>query len=117
MNREAIFYRAPGQECPVQEFLDSLPAKVAKKVLWTLTLLEDLDVIPAHYFCKMPGTDEIWECRIRLGSNIYRIFAFWDDNKIILTHGLIKKAQKTPKNEIERAENYKSEYFSRKRRT
>ena len=61
----------------------------------------------------MTGTDDIWECRIKQGSNIYRIFAFWKGNEIILTHGFIKKTQKTPRNEIEKAENYKKDYFNR----
>ena len=116
MHREILFYRTASQKCSVEEFLDSLPSKVAQKVTWVLGLLEDLDVIPAQYFAKMPGTDDIWECRIKLGSNIYRIFAFWDGNKIILTHGFIKKTQKTPSNEIEKAESYKKDYFQRKGR-
>ena len=35
-------------------------------------------------------------------------------NKAILTHGFIKKTQKTPPSEIERAIRYRKEYFSRK---
>lgn len=116
MDKEILFYKTASQKCPVEEFLDSLPSKVAKKVTWVLGLLEDLDVIPAQYFVKMPGTDHVWECRVKLGSNIYRIFAFWDGNKIILTHGFVKKTQKTPDNEIEKAENYKKDYFQRKGR-
>ena len=113
MSREVQFYKTANQKCPVEEFLDSLPSKAAKKVTWTLSLLEDLEVVPARFFSKMSGTDEIWECRARLGSNIYRIFAFWDRAKIILTHGLIKKTQKTPMNEIERAEASRRDYFER----
>jgi len=78
-----------------------------------LKLLEDLEVIPAHYFSKLSGTDDIWECRIKQGSNTYRIFSFWEGNQIILTHGFIKKTQKTPQNEIEKAENYKKDYLNR----
>ena len=93
--------------------MDSLSAKTAQKAVWVLNLLEDLEAIPAHYFSKMSGTEDIWECRISHGSNIYRIFAFWDENKIILTHGFVKKTQKTPLKEIEKAENYKKDYFQR----
>lgn len=93
--------------------MDSLSAKTAQKAVWVLNLLEDLEVIPAHYFSKMSGTKDIWECRISHGANIYRIFAFWDENKIILTHGFVKKTQKTPLKEIEKAENYKKDYFQR----
>lgn len=111
--RKVIFYRTVNDKCPVEEFLDSLPGKVAQKIVWVLKLLEDLDVIPAIYFSKMSGTVNIWECRIKQGSNIYRIFAFWKGNEIILTHGFIKKTQKTPHNEIEKAENYKKDYLNR----
>ena len=93
--------------------MDSLPGRVVQKVVWVLKLLEDLEFIPAIYFSKMSGTDDIWECRIKQGSNIYRIFSFWKGNEIVLTHGFIKKTQKTPRSEIEKAENYKKEYFNR----
>lgn len=112
--RKVIFYRTVNGKCPVEEFLDSLPGKVAQKIVWVLKLLEDLEVVPAVYFSKMSGTDDIWECRIKQGSNIYRIFAFWKGNEIILTHGFIKKTQKTSQNEIEKAENYKKDYLNRK---
>ena len=111
--RKVIFYRTANEKCPVEEFLDLLPGKAAQKTLWVLKILEDLPVIPAIYFSKMSGADEIWECRIKQGSNIYRIFAFWKGNEIILTHGFIKKTQKTPRNEIEKAENYKKDYLNR----
>ena len=111
--RKVIFYKTANGRCQVEEFLDSLPGKVVQKVVWVLKLLEDLEFIPAIYFSKMSGTDDIWECRIKQGPNIYRIFSFWKGNEIVLTHGFIKKTQKTPRNEIEKAENYKKEYFNR----
>ena len=114
MDREVLFYKTADQKCLIAEFLDWLPSKAAQKVAWTLSLLEDLDVIPAHYFCKMQGTDDLWECRVNSGSNSYRIFAFWDRSKIVLTHGFVKKSQKTPLGEIEKAEKFKKDYFTRK---
>ena len=114
MNKEIIFYRKANGECPVEDFLDPLPARIAQKVIWTLNLIEDLERVPAHYFCKLAGTDNIWEFRIKLGSNIYRVFAFMDGHKVIVTNGFIKKTQKSPTNEIEKAENYKRDYLSRR---
>lgn len=111
--RKIIFYRTAQGRCFVEEFLNSLSGKVTQKVVWVLKLLEDLEVIPAHYFSKMNDTGGLWECRVKQGSNIYRIFAFWKGNEIILTHGFIKKTQKTPHNEIEKAENYKKDYLNR----
>jgi len=77
MIREITFFKTEEGKCPVEEFLDSLPGKVAKKIVWVLKLLEDLEIVPASYFKKLPVTEEIWECRIQLGSNIYRIFCFF----------------------------------------
>ncbi|MHB1680841.1 MAG: type II toxin-antitoxin system RelE/ParE family toxin [bacterium] len=114
MRRTVIFYKTQEGRCPVKEFLDSLGGKVAQKIVWVLNLLEDLDNIPSLYFKKLTGSDGIWECRIKYGSNIYRIFCFMLDNSsVVLTHGFIKKTQKTPASEIERAEKYKSDFIKR----
>jgi phage-related protein len=116
MHRAVIFYKTDDGKCPVQEFLDSLSGKVAQKMLWTLSLLEDLEIVPSIYFKKLIGTDEIWECRIKYGSNIYRIFCFFDRHSIVvLTHGLVKKSQKTPQREIEKAESYRKDFLSRRK--
>lgn len=80
-----------------------------------LSLLEELDIVPSSYFKKLVSTEGIWECRIQLGSNAYRIFAFLDGNSVVvLTHGLVKKTQKTPQREIERAEAYRKDYLQRR---
>ena len=115
MQREILFYKTANDKCPVEEFLDTLTAKAVQKVAWVLRLLVQLERVPSQYFCKMEGTDDIWECRIKFGSDIYRIYAFWDANQIILTHGFIKKSQKAPHREMEKAEEYKKDYWQRKR--
>jgi phage-related protein len=113
--REVRFYKTASGECPVREFLDSLPGRDAQKVVWVLRLLEELDVLPASYFKKLHGSEEIWECRIQLGSAAYRIFCFFAGRSVvILTHGVRKKVQKTPRREIERAENSRIDYLRRK---
>ena len=115
MNRTVIFYRTADGKCPVQEFLDSLPGKVAQKVTWVLALVEDLPRVPASYFKKLPGTEEIWECRIGFGSNTYRVFCFFMENSmVVLTHGLMKKSRKTPRSEIERAEAMRRDFLQRR---
>lgn len=115
MNRTITFYITADGKCPVQDFLDALPGKVAQKVVWVLRLLEDLEMVPATYFKKLVGTEDIWECRIQSGSDIYRIFCFFDSHAvIILTHGFEKKRMKTPQQEIERAESYRRDYLKRK---
>jgi len=114
VGKTVIFYKMADGKCPVQDFLDSLPGKIAQKIAWVLSLLEDLEVVPSTYFKKLAGTEEIWECRIQFVSNAYRIFCFFEGNSVvILTHGFAKKTQKTPQQEIERAEAYRRDYLRR----
>jgi phage-related protein len=115
VGKTVIFYKTIEGKCPVKDFLDSLPGKVAQKVAWVLSLLEDLEVVPSTYFKKLVGTEEIWECRIQFASNAYRIFCFFEGNSVvILTHGFTKKTRKTPQQEIERAEAYRRDYLKRR---
>jgi phage-related protein len=115
VSRVVTFYTTANGNCPVKEFLDSLPGKAAQKVTWVLSLLEDLDIVPSSYFKKLVGTEEIWECRIQSGSNIYRIFCFFQSNAmVVLTHGLVKKSQKTPRQEIKKAQTYRKDFLKRR---
>lgn len=84
---------------------------VKDKILWTFRIIETQKHIPTDYFKHMEGTDGLYEIRIKQGSNIYRIFCFFDEGKlIVLANGFQKKSQKTPKSEIERALKIKKEY-------
>ncbi|TFI55162.1 type II toxin-antitoxin system RelE/ParE family toxin [Mastigocladus laminosus UU774] len=113
--REIIFYRTDSQRCPIEEFLDSLSGKQAQKVIWVLRLIQEIDSVPSQYFKKLVNTDDIWEVRVNVGSNTFRLLGFFDqDNLIILTNGFAKKTQKTPSQEIELAEQRKRDYLSRK---
>lgn len=79
-----------------------------------MKLIEELDFIPAQYFKKLSGTEDIWECRIHYGSDTIRIFCFFTGDKIVvLTHGIMKKMRKLPKKEIVKAEKYRRDYLSR----
>ena len=114
--REVIFYKLPNGDCPVEEFLDSLSGKQADKITWVLNLVEDLQLVPKQYFKKLVGTDGIWEVRIELGSDIFRLLGFFDQGSlVVLTNGFTKKTQKTPANEITLAEKRKKEYLTRKK--
>jgi phage-related protein len=58
------------------------------------------------------GTNGLYEARIQLGTDIWRVFCFFDKGKlVILLNGFQKKTQKTPKNEIEKAINLMKEYY------
>lgn len=111
-----VFYRTSRGDCPVEEFLDSLSGKQAQKVLWVLRLVEELPLVPVQYFKKLVGTDDIWEVRIQLGNDIFRLLGFLEQGQlVILINGFAKKSQKTPPQEIEIAEQRKRDYLSRKR--
>ena len=103
-----------GGSCPVRDFLESLSEKAFQKVAWVLRLITELHRIPSTYLKKLKGSDDIWECRIQLGSDAFRLFGFFDGGDlIVLTHGMKKKSNKTPKDEIRSAESLKREYFRR----
>jgi len=78
--------------------------------------MEDLDRIPEVYFKHLENTEGLYEMRVQSGTNIFRIFCFFDNNNIVVVgHGFQKKTQKTPANEIERAEQIKKEYYEEKK--
>ena len=116
MNRTIEFYRTETGGAPIEEFFDSLSDKVVQKIIAVIELVETEPIVPAKFFKKLTDT-ELYECRIRWESNIYRLFCFFDrDNKVVFTNGFVKKTQKTPQREIDRAKNYRREYFSRRKR-
>ena len=82
-----------------------------------LSLVEELEVVPKQYFKKMINTEDLWEVRVRMGSNIFRLLGFFDGAKIVvLSHAFQKKTQKTPKRAIKLAEERKTDYFGRKKK-
>ena len=116
MRREVIFYRTAAGRCPVEEFLDSLSAKQAQKIAWVLQVVEDLEVVPAQYLQKMTGTADLWEIRVKVASDIFRLLCFFDGPQLlVIAHAFQKKTQKTPKRAIATAEDRKREYVRRKR--
>ena len=91
MNRKIIYYRTKKNKCHIKEFIDSQSPKVQQKILWTLKLLKELNFLKEPYFKKLTKID-LWECRIKFGSNIYRIFFFFDNgNVVVLTNDFRKK--------------------------
>ena len=99
------------------DFFEQQETEVKKKFNWTLQLIASVEKIPQKYFKYVTNSNGIYEIRVEFASNIYRIFSFFDENKvIILLNGFQKKTQKTPKNEIKIAEKLKKEYFDEKER-
>ncbi len=96
-----------------EEFIGSLDDKTRKKVLYNVW--KSRDVNDPELFKKLDGN--IWEFRTKFLTKQIRPLAFWDKTKktetlVIATHGFIKKTQKTPKAEIEKAIKIRGEYFN-----
>ena len=98
-----------------QDFLDEQPEKVQDKIFKIIEAIETLERVPKNYLKQITGTKGLYEARIQLGSNIWRVFCFFDNDKlVILLNGFQKKTQKTPKNEIEKAKKLMTNYYNEK---
>ena len=98
-----------------QEFFDKQNKKVKAKIVWTLDLIEDLHRVPETYLKHIENTEGLYEIRVQLGSDIFRIFCFFDQGQlVVLVNGFQKKTQKTPKKEIEMALKIKAAYENEK---
>jgi phage-related protein len=97
------------------DFYESQTDAVQAKIEWTLQLIRVTPHVPKKYFDHMTGTKGLYEIRVELGSNIFRIFSFFDKgNLVVLGNGFQKKTQKTPKQEIEKALKIMEEYKNEK---
>ncbi len=98
-----------------QDFYNSQGPDARKKIDWVIGLVRDLEIVPIKYFKHLAGTDGLFEIRIRFKRINYRIFCFFDEDKlIILLQGFQKKTQKTPKNELNKALRLRQEYYETK---
>lgn len=109
--RQIVFYKGY-----FHEFYDAQSEKVQKKIDEILFMISILERVPRKFLEHMTGTDGLFEIKIELGGNIFRVFCCFDEGKlIVLFNGFQKKTQKTPKGEIEKAGKLKDEYFKNKR--
>ena len=98
------------------EFFSALKEPVKRKFNWTLKLIATIDRVPSKFLKSIEGSSGLYEIRVEVGSDIYRVFCFFDKGQlVILINGFQKKTQKTPRMEIELAEKLKNEYFDEKR--
>ena len=105
-HRRIIFY-----EYYFQEFFDEQRDKVREKIIWTFDLIEELPRVPETYLKHIESTDGLYEIRVQLGNDIFRIFCFFARGQlVVLANAFQKKDQKTPKKEIEKAIKIKNKY-------
>ncbi|MDO4164025.1 MAG: type II toxin-antitoxin system RelE/ParE family toxin [Bacteroides sp.] len=99
-----------------KDFLQGLPMQAYKKILYNIDRVAGGEK-NSELFKKLENS-EIWEFRTLYNGVAYRLFAFWDTERqtlVVATHGIIKKAQKTPRKEIARAEILMKKYFELKK--
>lgn len=97
------------------EFFNEQSQAVQEKIEWTLILIKTVPRVPTKYFDHITGTKGLYEIRVEIGSNIFRIFSFFDKgNIVVLGNGFQKKTQKTPRIEIEKALRIMEEYKNEK---
>jgi len=117
LNWEIEYYQKENGEIPVEDFLLSLAPKLRAKAYSDIMLLKRLGInIRAPYSAPIQGEKYkgLFELRTKFSSDITRIFYFlYDKNKFVLLHGFVKKTNKTPERELERAVKYKEDYESR----
>ena len=100
----------------MQEHLDSLSDPQVRKIAWVLRIVRDFDPIPGRYFKKLVNTDDLWEVRVDVGKNTFRLLGFIKGRElIVLTNSFQKKTQKTPSREIKLAEQRKREHLTRRK--
>ncbi|WP_241558595.1 type II toxin-antitoxin system RelE/ParE family toxin [Paracnuella aquatica] len=81
-----------------------------------MELIEEIEKVPETYLKHLENSDGLFEIRVQQGSDIFRIFCFFDGGQlVVLSNGFQKKTQKTPSQEIERAEKIKQQYENEKK--
>jgi phage-related protein len=112
--KKIVFYKTASGKTPVQEHLDTLTDKQVTKIAWVLKLVREVEPVPATYLKKLVNTDDIWEIRVNVGRDTFRLLGFLKGKEwVVLTNSFQKKTQKTPAKEIKLAERRKKNYLNR----
>ena len=98
-----------------QDFYLEVSGKVKEKIGYVFRVIKTVDRVSGKFLKHIEGTDGLYEIRVEVGSNIFRIFCCFDKgNLVVLFNAFQKKTRKTPKQKIELAEKLKKEYFTLK---
>jgi len=107
--RELVFY-----EHYFEDFFNKRSEKVKEKIDYVLFLVTHSGQVPQKFLKHLQGIDGLYEIRVEVSSNIYRIFCCFDKGRlIILFNGFQKKTQRTPVKQIETAKKLMNEYFKK----
>jgi phage-related protein len=97
-------------------YLEQKP-NVQEKIEFVFRIIRQVERVSKKFLDHMEGSDGLYEIRVEVGSNIFRIFCCFDEGKVVvLFNGFQKKTQKTPKNVIDKANKLMQEYFQLKKK-
>lgn len=117
MDWKIEFYEKENGNIPVKEFLLALPTKMRAKAYNEIELLQEHGIyLKEPYVKAIKGENYkgLYELRIKLGSDASRIFYFtYHKDTFVLLNGFLKKTNKTPKTELEKARRYRNDYEKR----
>ncbi len=109
---EVRFYKDRKEGCFTTEFLDELQTKIRAKILkWMEKLGQEEPNLPRPYADIVRG--KIRELRVSFGSNKYRFLYFFFGERIIITHGFLKKTDRIPEGEIGRADRIMQDFLQK----
>jgi phage-related protein len=110
--REVIFYKTY-----FHQFYSEQNKRVQDKIDWLIELVESYQHLSSKHLKSIRNSKGLFELRIMLGTNCWRIFCFFDDgNIVVLLNGFVKKDQKTPMREIEKAKLLMHKYYEERKR-
>ena len=108
--RQIIFYKHY-----FTEFYLLQTKRVQEKIEFVFKILRTVDRVPKKFLEHLSDTDGLYEIRVEVGSEIFRVFCCFDKgNLVILFNGFQKKTPKTSKQELESALKHKRDYFASK---
>jgi phage-related protein len=112
---EIIYYEDDNGQSALIDFLRSIPVKDRAKVLREIDLLSEFGIkLTMPHVKKMVSQKDLWELRVKISTNNYRVFYFhYLNDSFVLLHGFQKKSQKTPKREIQTALTRKQRFIER----
>ena len=112
MIRKIIFYKNH-----FTDFYSKQSSKIQEKIEFTLDLIRKVERVPVKFLKHIEGTKGLFEIRVKVGKNIFRVFCFFEKEQlVILINGFQKKSQKTPPKEIKLALKLMGEYYDEKKK-
>ena len=111
-----VYYTDSEGRCPIEEFIDALPSATEKGRMMALLHLLEEEGIHLHRPYADLLEDGIHELRTKVSKLRYRVFYFfWQGNRIVITHGIIKTTKRVPPREVRRAKVYRDDWLARHR--